>query len=48
MRRKEVPDQNASIAVPLMAWEMMGRATLSMVASRAAVRVMVDSVMKAR
>lgn len=35
VRRKEVPDQKASMAVPPRSCETMGRATLRDVASRA-------------
>ena len=46
--RKEVPDQKASIAVPRSFSVIMGRAILSEVASRAAARVMMQILKKAR
>ena len=48
MRRKDVPDQKASIAVPWSFDAMMGRATEREVASRAAARVTVERVRNAR
>lgn len=47
VRRNEVPDQNASMAEPLSAFAMIGRATEIDVASRAAMRVMTQRLMKA-
>lgn len=48
MRRKLVPDQKASIAVPLSFVVMIGRAILREVASSAAARVMRHMEEKAR
>jgi hypothetical protein len=46
--RKEVPDQKASMAVPRSFSVMMGRAILREVASRAAARVIMQMLMKAK
>jgi len=48
VRRNEVPDQKASIAVPLSLDAMIGSATEREVASNAAARVTTESVVKAR
>lgn len=47
VRRKEVPDQKASMAVPPRSCETMGRATLRDVASRATTRITVHKLMMA-
>jgi len=47
VRRKLVPDQKASIAVPPSVFAMMGRATDSEVASRATMSVMTERELKA-
>lgn len=47
VRRNEVPDQKASMAVPSRSCEMMGRATLREVASRATTRMIVHKLMMA-
>lgn len=47
VRRKEVPDQKASMAVPPRSCETMGRATLRDVASRAKTRITAHKLMMA-
>ena len=47
MTKKDVPDQNASIAVPLSLSVMMGRAMEREVASRAAAKVMIQILINA-
>jgi hypothetical protein len=48
VRRKDVPDQNASIAVPPSSLAMIGSATESDVASKATISVTTDSETNAR